>query len=128
RPQPDPFPTRRSADLHPDEHSEFLNQIAANIEGAGDAIVERAMVETGLSETRLRGELARTTNQLRLFARVVREGNHHGARIDPAMPKRAPQPRLDIRQRTIPLGPVGVFGASNFPLAFSRSEERRVGK
>src|SRR5699024_2220858 len=72
-----------------------------------------------LSQGRLQGELKRTTNQFRLFASVVRDGNHLGVRIDPAIPEREPAPRVDIRQRKIPLGPVAVFGASNFPLAFS---------
>ena len=68
---------------------------------------------------RITGEVGRTTGQLRMFADVVRRGDHLGVRIDPAMPDRAPLPRADIRQRMIPLGPVAVFGASNFPLAFS---------
>lgn len=105
--------------LDPETHAGFLDGIAQNIEDRGDAIVERGMTETGLPEARLRGELARTTNQLRLFATVVRAGNHHGVRVDPALPERTPMPRVDIRQRKIPLGPVAVFGASNFPLAFS---------
>ncbi|POX38040.1 aldehyde dehydrogenase (NADP(+)), partial [Streptomyces sp. Ru73] len=85
----------------------------------GEALVQRARLETGLSAARLTGEVARTTGQLRMFAEVLGEGSWHGARIDPAQPDRAPQPRVDIRQRRIPLGPVAVFGASNFPLAFS---------
>src|SRR4029079_5296492 len=68
---------------------------------------------------RLTGEVGRTTGQLRLFACVLREGSWNGARIDPALPDRTPLPRPDIRQRSIPLGPVAVFGASNFPLAYS---------
>ena len=85
----------------------------------GTELVTRAMAETGLPEARLTGERARTTGQLRLFAQVVRPGDYRGVRIDPALPDRAPLPRADIRQRKIPLGPVAVFGASNFPLAFS---------
>ena len=77
------------------------------------------MQETGLPQARLLGERARTTGQLRLFADVVRAGEHRGVRIDPAQPDRTPLPRVDIRQRKIALGPVAVFGASNFPLAFS---------
>ena len=77
------------------------------------------MRETGLPAARLKGEVARTTGQLRLFAQVVRQGDHRGVRIDPALPDRTPLPRADIRQRKVPLGPVAVFGASNFPLAFS---------
>ncbi len=105
--------------LEPETHGAFLDGIAQRIEAAGDEIVDRAMLETGLPEPRLRGELARTTGQLRLFAAVVRQGDHRGVRIDPAIPERTPMPRADIRQRKVPLGPVGVFGASNFPLAFS---------
>ncbi len=97
----------------------FLRAIAAGIEERETEIVDRARLETGLPEVRLRGELARTTNQLRLFAGVVEEGSWVGARIDPAQPERKPLPRADIRSILKPLGPVAVFGASNFPLAFS---------
>ncbi|MEV7610919.1 aldehyde dehydrogenase (NADP(+)) [Microbacterium sp. NPDC089320] len=105
--------------LEPETHAAFLETIADEIEAIGDALIERAMQETGLPQARLAGERARTTGQLRLFAEVVRAGEHRGARIDPARPDRTPVPRVDIRQRKIPLGPVAVFGASNFPLAFS---------
>ncbi|WP_323960100.1 aldehyde dehydrogenase family protein [Arthrobacter sp. JZ12] len=105
--------------LDPETHAAFLESIAERMEAAGDEIVQRAMTETGLPEPRMRGELARTTGQLRLFATVVRQGDHRGVRIDPAIPERKPLPRADIRQRKVPLGPVAVFGASNFPLAFS---------
>lgn len=105
--------------LDPEAHAAFLESVADRIEAAGDEIVARAMLETGLPEARMRGELARTTGQLRLFASVVRQGDHRGVRIDPAQPERTPLPRADIRQRKVPLGPVAVFGASNFPLAFS---------
>lgn len=105
--------------LDPETHASFLETIAANIEAVGTELVARAMEETGLPEARLTGERGRTVNQLRLFATVVRQGDQHGVRIDPALPDRAPMPRVDIRQRKIPLGPVAVFGASNFPLAFS---------
>lgn len=105
--------------LEPETHAAFLETIADEIEAIGDTLIERAMQETGLPQARLAGERARTTGQLRLFAEVVRAGEHRGARIDPAQPDRTPMPRVDIRQRKIPLGPVAVFGASNFPLAFS---------
>jgi 2,5-dioxopentanoate dehydrogenase len=105
--------------LEPEAHAAFLERIADNIEAIGDELIERAAAETGLTEARLTGERARTTGQLRLFAEVVRQGDHRGVRIDPALPDRAPLPRADIRQRQVPLGPVAVFGASNFPLAFS---------
>ncbi|TWD74727.1 NADP-dependent aldehyde dehydrogenase [Kribbella amoyensis] len=103
----------------PKERAAFLDQVADNIDALGDTLVERVQLETGIVEARVRGELARTTNQLRLFATVVRDGSWAGARIDPALPDRTPLPRPDIRQRKVPLGPVAVFGASNFPLAFS---------
>jgi 2,5-dioxopentanoate dehydrogenase len=97
----------------------LLRSIAAGIEERATEIVTRAGLETGLPEARLRGELARTTNQLRLFAAVIEEGSWVNARIDPAEPERKPLPRADIRSILKPLGPVVVFGASNFPLAFS---------
>lgn len=105
--------------LDPEKHAAFLEAIADNIEAVGEELVERAMAETGLPAARLNGERGRTTGQLRLFAKVVRQGDFRGVRIDPALPERTPLPRVDIRQRKIPLGPVAVFGASNFPLAFS---------
>ncbi|WDM66934.1 aldehyde dehydrogenase (NADP(+)) [Xanthomonas cucurbitae] len=97
----------------------FLETIAEQILALGDALIERAMRESGLPRARLEGERGRTVGQLRLFANVVREGSWLQARIDPAMPQRTPLPRADLRQRHIALGPVAVFGASNFPLAFS---------
>ncbi|MCM2129595.1 aldehyde dehydrogenase (NADP(+)) [Larsenimonas rhizosphaerae] len=97
----------------------FLETIAEEIERLGDALIERAMAESGLPEARLTGERGRTCNQLRLFARVVRDGEWLDVRIDPAQPERTPMPRVDLRQRSIALGPVAIFGASNFPLAFS---------
>lgn len=105
--------------LDPGTHAAFLEAIADNIEAIGEELIIRAGQETGLPAARLQGERARTTRQLRLFAGVVRQGDFRGVRIDPALPDRAPLPRPDIRQRQIPLGPVAVFGASNFPLAFS---------
>ncbi|NKX56521.1 aldehyde dehydrogenase (NADP(+)) [Arthrobacter mobilis] len=105
--------------LEPERHARFLEAVAENIEAIGDELIERASAETGLGAERLRGERARTIGQLRLFAQVVRQGDFRGVRIDPALPDRTPLPRADIRLRQIPLGPVAVFGASNFPLAFS---------
>ncbi|MGO4584627.1 aldehyde dehydrogenase (NADP(+)) [Arthrobacter sp. 2RAF6] len=107
------------SNLHPEPHALFLESIADNIETIGEELIIRASAETGLGAERLRGERARTTGQLRLFANVVRRGDFRGVRIDPALPDRAPLPRADIRLRQIPLGPVAVFGASNFPLAFA---------
>jgi 2,5-dioxopentanoate dehydrogenase len=102
-----------------DRRASFLEAIGHNIEAIRDELVARATAETGLPEARLTGEVGRTTGQLRMFAAVLREGSWHGARIDPAQPDRTPLPRPDIRQRSIALGPVAVFGSSNFPLAFS---------
>ncbi|MDV3128858.1 aldehyde dehydrogenase (NADP(+)) [Mycobacterium sp. 21AC1] len=97
----------------------FLEAIATNLESISDALVDRAHAESGLPRPRLTGEVGRTAGQLRLFAGVLREGGWNQARIDPALPDRTPLPRPDIRARSVPLGPVAVFGASNFPLAFS---------
>jgi alpha-ketoglutaric semialdehyde dehydrogenase len=97
----------------------FLRRIAANIESIATDIVERAQQETALPKARLQGETARTCAQLRLFAEVAEEGSWVDARIDRADPDRKPSPKPDIRSLLRPLGPVVVFGASNFPLAFS---------
>ncbi|TCG10188.1 aldehyde dehydrogenase (NADP(+)) [Paraburkholderia steynii] len=97
----------------------FLEAIAENILALGDELIERAHAETGLPVPRLQGERARTVGQLRLFARVVRDGHFLGSTIDAAQPERQPSPRADLRLAKIPVGPVAVFGASNFPLAFS---------
>lgn len=103
----------------PEERSAFLEAVAAEIEADKEAIIVEAVRESGLPEGRITGEVGRTTGQLRMFAGVVAQGDHLGVRIDPALPERTPLPRADIRQRMVPLGPVAVFGASNFPLAFS---------
>jgi 2,5-dioxopentanoate dehydrogenase len=102
-----------------EQRARLLELIADKITAIGDALIERCMAETGLPRARLEGERARTVGQLRLFASVVRAGDHLDLRIDPALPDRKPLPRPDLRLRNIPLGPVVVFGASNFPLAFS---------
>jgi len=99
--------------------AKFLEAIAQNILDIGDELIERCILESGLPRGRIEGERGRTVGQLRLFASVVRDGGFIGARIDPAMPDRTPLPRPDIRLRHIGVGPVAVFGASNFPLAFS---------
>ncbi|GGJ29705.1 aldehyde dehydrogenase (NADP(+)) [Deinococcus roseus] len=104
--------------LPKDQKATFLLQIAAELEALREEIVEVAHQETALPLTRLNGELGRTTGQLKLFAEVVKEGSWVDARIDPALPDRTP-PRPDIRSMRVPLGVVGVFGSSNFPLAFS---------
>ncbi|KAF1050180.1 aldehyde dehydrogenase (NADP(+)) [Xylophilus sp.] len=102
-----------------EKRAAFLEAIAENILALGDTLIERANAETGLPAARLQGERGRTVGQLRLFARVVRDGHFLHATIDPAQPERQPLPRVDLRLARIPLGPVAVFGASNFPLAFS---------
>jgi NADP-dependent aldehyde dehydrogenase len=102
-----------------DKRAAFLRQIAENIEALGDTLVLRAAQETGLPEGRIRSETGRTCHQLRLFADVVKEGSWVDARIDHADPNRTPIPKPDVRSLLRPLGPVVVFGASNFPLAFS---------
>lgn len=99
--------------------AQLLRAMADALDAATDALVARAGQETALPEARLRGETLRTSNQLRLFARVVEEGSWVEARIDTALPERKPLPRPDLRSMLQPLGPVAVFGASNFPLAFS---------
>lgn len=98
----------------------FLRACAERLEARGDALVARAGQETALPEPRLRGELRRTANQLRLFAALAEEGSWVDARIDRSRPAQENQPRRpDLRSCLRPLGPVAVFGASNFPLAFS---------
>ena len=97
----------------------FLERIATEIEALGDELLKRANHETGLPLARLTGERARTCGQLRLFAAVAREGSWVDARIDPALPDRQPLPRPDLRRMLVAIGPVIVFGSSNFPLAFS---------
>ncbi|CAP41592.1 aldehyde dehydrogenase (NADP(+)) [Bordetella petrii] len=101
------------------ERAAFLETIAQNILNLGDELIERAHGETGLPIARLQGERGRTVGQLHLFAKVVRDGHFLAATIDPAQPGREPLPRPDLRLAKVPLGPVAVFGASNFPLAFS---------
>lgn len=97
----------------------FLDAIATQIENLGDTLIERYVAETGLPTGRAQGERGRTCGQLRLFANLLREGSWVNATIDPAMPDRQPLPRVDLRSMERPIGPVAVFGASNFPLAFS---------
>lgn len=103
----------------PAQRADFLDRAADNIDATGETLIPRTVAETGLPDVVVGGELARTTNQLRLFATMLRDGGDIEPRIDPAEPERSPAPRADIRQRHIALGPVAVFGASNFPLAFS---------
>ncbi|CAN5589621.1 aldehyde dehydrogenase (NADP(+)) [soil metagenome] len=101
------------------ERAEFLRRIADNIESLGDTLIERASLETGLPNARFVGERGRTCGQLRMFADLLDEGSWVDARIDHAIPDRQPIPKPDIRSMLRPLGPVAVFCASNFPLAYS---------
>jgi NADP-dependent aldehyde dehydrogenase len=103
----------------PDEIAKFLERIAEQIVGLGNELIERAAAETGLTAQRLIGERSRTVDQLKMFAGVVREGSWVEGVIDRADPNRKPLPKPDVRRMLIPIGPVVVFGASNFPLAFS---------
>jgi NADP-dependent aldehyde dehydrogenase len=102
-----------------EQRAKFLDTIADYIVDIGDELLDRAHAETGLPLARLQGERGRTVGQLRLFANVVRTGRFLGATVDHAQPERQPLPRADLRLAKVPLGPVAVFGASNFPLAFS---------
>jgi len=102
-----------------EQRAVFLETIATQIEALGDALIDRAVAESGLPKARIQGERGRTCAQLRTFARVVRSGEWLDVRVDNALPERQPLPRADLRQRQVALGPVAVFGASNFPLAFS---------
>ena len=99
--------------------ADLLERIAAHIEALGAPLIERAGAESGLPQARLEGERGRTCAQLRLFARVLRENLWQPPVIDTALPTRQPLPRAELRMGHVALGPVAVFGASNFPLAFS---------
>lgn len=109
----------RYASLGGAAKAKFLRAIADEIEAIVDSLATRGPLETGLPEMRLRGETARTTGQLRMFADLVEEGSWVDARIERAVPDRKPVPKPDLRSMKRPLGPVAVFCASNFPLAFS---------
>jgi NADP-dependent aldehyde dehydrogenase len=111
------FPIYRETTL--EKRAEFLETIADQIIAIGDELIDRATRETGLPAGHLERERARTVGQLRLFAKEVRKGDFQELRFDPAAPSRLPVPKPDLRLRNVALGPVAVFGASNFPLAFS---------
>ena len=102
-----------------EKRAEFLDRAADEILNLGDELIERGTAETALPEGRLVGERGRTMGQLKMFAQLVREGSWVDARIDQADPDRDPLPKPDTRLMLMPVGPVVVFGASNFPLAFS---------
>ncbi len=106
-------------DASAEDLAQFLRTVADEIVALGDELIDTASTETGLGNDRLTSERARTVNQLRLFADLVMEGSYLDARIDVALPDRKPLPRPDLRRMLIPVGPVVVFAASNFPLAFS---------
>lgn len=107
------------AGLPVQRRADFLRKIAENIDASVDDFAERGPLETGLPEGRMRGETGRTSGQLRLFASLIEEGSWVNARIEHALPEREPIPKPDVRSMLVPLGPVAVFCASNFPLAFS---------
>jgi len=111
------YPVYRS--LSAERRAQFLDAIADELDALGDDFVAVVCRETALPAARIQGERGRTSGQMRLFAKVLRRGDFYGARIDQALPDRQPLPRPDLRQYRIGLGPVAVFGASNFPLAFS---------
>ncbi len=113
----DAFDTYRQTT--PEVRAHFLETIATRIVALGDALLERAALETGLPLARLTGERGRTVGQLQLFARVLRQGWWQDAVLEAAQPERAPMSRPDLRRYNVAIGPVVVFGASNFPLAFS---------
>ncbi|MBK8944660.1 MAG: aldehyde dehydrogenase (NADP(+)) [Ignavibacteriae bacterium] len=99
--------------------AEFLESIAEEILNLGDELIQRSVLETALPEARIIGERGRTVNQLKMFAQLLKEGSWVEASIDTAIPQRQPIPKSDIRKMREAIGPVVVFGASNFPLAFS---------
>ncbi len=105
--------------ISPLKRGEFLESIAAELLSVKTALLDRCHLETGLSMQRLEGELNRTTNQLKLFAQILKGSSFHNVQVERALPERKPVAKPDIRLTHIPVGPVVVFGASNFPLAFS---------
>ena len=102
-----------------DERARFLEEVANQIDARGTEITKTGMTETGLPQARLEGERGRTIAQLRMFAQHIKTGKHLDYLNDKALPERAPIPRPDLHLIQRPIGPVAIFGASNFPLAFS---------
>lgn len=111
------FPAYRSLSAH--KRADFLDAVAEELDALDAEFIALVCRETALPAARIQGERARTSGQMRLFADVLRRGDFYGARIDQALPQRKPLPRPDLRQYRTAIGPVVVFGASNFPLAFS---------
>ncbi|MGV9702724.1 aldehyde dehydrogenase (NADP(+)) [Streptomyces sp. NPDC003483] len=103
----------------PKERGAFLDLVADRLDGIEEELAERAALETGLPVAQLRGEVAKSATQFRQFADVVRAGRFRDAAVDPAQPGRQPRPRMDHRLQKIAIGPVAVFGASNFPVSYS---------
>ena len=101
--------------LSAERRAQFLEAIAAELDALGDDFVALVGQETALPAARIQGERARTSGQMRLFAQALRRGDFYGARIDLPLPARQPLPRVDLRQCRLGIGPVAVFGASNFP-------------
>lgn len=110
------YPVYRA--LAPQRRAQFLDSIAEQLDALGEDFIALVSRETALPAARIQGERARTSGQLRLFAQLLRRGDFLAARIDRAQPQRTPLPRSDIRQCRMGLGPVAVFGASNFPWPF----------
>ncbi|MFO7545658.1 MAG: aldehyde dehydrogenase family protein, partial [Trueperaceae bacterium] len=110
---------RPMAALAGPKRAAFLRSVAEELEADENAIAARGSQETGLPDGRLRSELQRTTLQIRMFADLVEREDWRDPRIDPGDPARSPTPKRDVRSFRRALGPVVVFGASNFPLAFS---------
>jgi alpha-ketoglutaric semialdehyde dehydrogenase len=113
------------AGLSPQKRAGFLRTIAQQVLALGDRLTECAAAETALPVPRLESERARTVSQILLFAELVEEGSWVEARIDRALPDRRPQPRPDLRRMLVPIGPVAVFGASNFPRRSAPRPTRR---
>ena len=111
------FDTYRNTSLK--KRAEFLEEIAKELENLGDQLTKKFIEESGLPEGRAKGEMGRTVGQLRMFANHIKKGMSANATIDTALLDRKPLPRTDHRLTNVALGPIVVFGASNFPLAFS---------
>jgi NADP-dependent aldehyde dehydrogenase len=110
------------------ERASFLERIADGLDAITSELAQRTSLETGLPVAQLEGEAEKTAIQLRQFATLVRQGRFRQAAIDPAQPERQPRPRMDHRLQKIALGPVAIFGASNFPISYSVAGGRyRIG-